>query len=113
MQIVAGILLVITGVFFPMAMLVWLGSRMRRPPPPRPRQVGMWLAFNFVLPVGMVLLGLSLISTAIRRGPVIRIATWAALGAAVVLLIALAIDAALARGARRFAAHRRYEWRVN
>ena len=99
MQIVAGILLVITGVFFPMAMLVWLGSRMRRPPPPQPRQVGMWLAFNFVLPVGMVLLGISVISPQFGANPVIRIATWAALGAAVVLLIALAIDAARARGA--------------
>ena len=100
MQIVAGILLVITGVFFPMAMLVWLGSRMRRQPPPRPRQVGMWLAFNFVLPVGMVLLGLSLISPQFGASTVIRYATWAALGAAGVLLIALAVDAARARGAR-------------
>jgi hypothetical protein len=99
-QIVAGIFLVIAGVFFPMAMLVWLGSRMRRQPPPRPRQVGMWLAFNFVLPVGMVLLGISLISPQFGANPVIRIAMWSALGAAVVLLIALAIDAALARGAR-------------
>jgi len=99
-QIVAGILLVTIGVFFPMAMLVWLGSRMRRPPPPRPRQVGMWLAFNFVLPVGMVLRGISLISPQFGANPVIRIAMWAALGAAGVLLIALAIDAALARGAR-------------
>jgi hypothetical protein len=99
-HIIAGILLVITGVFFPMAMLVWLGGRMRQQPPPRPRQVGMWLAFNFVLPVGMVLLGLSLISPQFGASTTIRYATWAALGAALVLLIALAIDAARARGSR-------------
>jgi hypothetical protein len=100
LHIFAGILLVITGVFFPMAMLVWLGSRMRRQPPPRPRQVGMWLAFNIVLPVGMVLLGLSLISTQFGASTTIRYATWAALGAVLVLLIGLAIDAARARGSR-------------
>jgi len=100
-HIIAGILLVITGVFFPMAMLVWLSSRMRRQPPPRPRQVGMWLAFNFVLPVGIVLLGISVISSQFGANPVIRIAMGAALGAAGVLVIALAIDAALARGSRR------------
>jgi len=96
-----GILLVITGVFFPMAMLVWLSARMRRQPPPRPRQMGMWLAFNFVLPVGMVLLGLSLISPQFGASTVIRYATWAALGAALVLMIGLAIEAAQARGSRR------------
>lgn len=100
MPIIAGILLVVVGVVFPMAMLVWLGGRMRRRPPPRPRQVGLWLAFNFVLPVGLVLLGISVISPQFGANPVIRIAMWAALGAAGVLLIALAIDAALARGAR-------------
>jgi hypothetical protein len=99
-NILLGILLVVTGVFFPMAMLVWLSSRMRRQPPPRPRQVGMWLAFNFVLPVGMVLLGLSLIAPQFGTSNAIRYATWAALGAALVLLIGLAIDAALVRGSR-------------
>jgi hypothetical protein len=96
-----GILLVVAGVFFPMAMLMWLSSRMRRQPLPRPRQVGMWLAFNFVLPVGMLLLGLSLASPQFGASTVIRYATWAALGAALALLIGLAIDAALARGSRR------------
>jgi hypothetical protein len=92
-QTIAGILLVAIGVFFPMAMLVWLGGRMRRQPPPRPRQVGMWLAFNFVLPVGMVLLGLTLISPRFGASGAVRYAMWAALGAAAVLLIALRIEA--------------------
>ena len=62
--------------------------------------MGMWLAFNFVLPVGMVLLGLSLISTQFGASTTIRYATWAALGAALVLVIGLVIDAVLARGSR-------------
>jgi hypothetical protein len=61
MQPLAGILILIIGVAFPMVMLVWLNSRMRRQPGLQPRQVGMLLALNGILPLGLVLTGLWLI----------------------------------------------------
>ena len=100
--------------FLPMAMLVWLGSQMQHPPGPRPRQVGIWLAFNFVLPVGMVLLGISVISPHSARNPVIRIAMSTALlsGRRAADRTRRRRHAARGAGTRR-APHRRYEWRVN
>lgn len=99
MQTVAGILLLMIGALFPMGMLVWLNARLRRAPAPRPQQVGAWLAFNFVLPVGLVLLGLGLISARIAAAPIIRTASLAALAASMMILLGLAVDAALARRA--------------
>lgn len=99
MQIATGILLLIIGAIFPMGMLVWLNGRLQRLPAPRPRQVGAWLAFNFVLPVGLVLLGLGLISARIAAAPIIRTASLAALTASMIILLGLAVDAALARRA--------------
>ena len=97
MQSVAGILLLMIGAIFPMGMLVWLNARLHRVPAPRPRQVGAWLAFNFVLPVGLVLLGLSLVSARIAAAPVIHTATLMALAASGLILFGLAVEAVLAR----------------
>jgi hypothetical protein len=100
-MIVLGILLLIGGISLPLVFLVWLSIRMRRPPLPRPYQVGMWLACNFVLPVGLVLLGVSLISARVSASSVIRTATVIALAAAVLLLLGLAVDALLIHPVRR------------
>jgi hypothetical protein len=56
-----GILVLLLGVAFPMGMLVWLNGRMRRQPALQPRQVGLLLALNGILPLGLVLAGLWLI----------------------------------------------------
>ena len=56
-----GILVLLIGVAFPMGMLVWLNGRMRRQPSLQPRQVGLLLALNGILPLGLVLAGLWLI----------------------------------------------------
>jgi uncharacterized membrane protein len=61
MQSLAGILILLVGVAFPMGMLVWLNARLRRQPALQPRQVGMLLALNGILPLGLVLTGLGLI----------------------------------------------------
>jgi hypothetical protein len=61
MHSLVGILLLLIGVAFPMGMLVWLNGRMRRPPALQPRQVGMLLALNGILPLGLVLIGFWLI----------------------------------------------------
>jgi hypothetical protein len=61
-RVIAGILLLITGITFPLAMLFWLNGRLHRPPPLQPRQVGLLLAFNGVSPLGLIVLGLGLLS---------------------------------------------------
>jgi hypothetical protein len=61
MRTVFGILLLVAGVVYPMAALVWLNRRMSRPPALAPRQVGMILALNGVLPVSLIFWGLGLI----------------------------------------------------
>jgi hypothetical protein len=57
MVILIGILVLLIGVGFPMGMLVWLNGRMRRQPALQPRQVGLLLALNGILPLGLILTG--------------------------------------------------------
>ena len=74
MRTLAGILLLIIGVIFPMAMLFQMNSVLSRKPAPRPSRVGMLLALNGVLPVALIISGLMLLSdrfcgiTGVARG---------------------------------------------
>jgi len=61
-RIIAGVILLVAGVVFPMGTLLWLNTRLKRRQILAARQVGMVLAFNGVLPVSLVTLGLGLIS---------------------------------------------------
>ena len=91
MRTLAGILLLIIGVIFPMAMLFQMNSVLSRKPAPRPGRVGMLLALNGVLPVALIISGLMLISARFSASPALRaalIATWVA---SLVLLIVLVI----------------------
>jgi|GEM_PF-1337533 hypothetical protein len=100
-MIVAGILLLAAGVLFPLALLIWLSSRLSRPPALAPRRVGMWLALNFLLPVGLVLWGLRLISPRVAASAALHVAASAALLAAALLALGLAAEALLLRRAAR------------
>jgi hypothetical protein len=105
-MIALGILLLIAGVVFPLAFLAWLGTRISRPPAPRPRQMGLWLAFNFVLPVGLALWGLRLISARVAAATVIRDAVTATLVAAAILAVGIAAEAAVAHRSRQIGGNR-------
>jgi hypothetical protein len=86
----AGILLLIIGMIFPMAMLFQMNSVLRRKPAPRTSQVGMLLALNGVLPVALIISGLMLLADRFAVSPALRaalIATWAASGALLVVLL--------------------------
>jgi uncharacterized membrane protein (GlpM family) len=94
----AGILLLIIGVIFPMAMLFQMNSVLSRKPVPRPSRVGMLLALNGVLPVALVLSGLMLLSARFSASPALgaaMIATWVTSAA---LLIVLVIGRGAGRG---------------
>ena len=81
MRTLAGIVLLIIGVIFPMAMLFQMNSVLSRKPAPRPSQVGMLLALNGVLPVALIISGLMLLSDRFAASPALRaalIATWIA-----------------------------------
>jgi hypothetical protein len=99
-MIALGVLLLLAGAALPLAFLVWLNGRLGRTPAPRPRQMGLWLALNFVLPVGLVLSALRLISARVAASPVIRDAAAAALAAAVLLAVGIAVELLLARRPR-------------
>ena len=91
MKTLAGILLLIIGVIFPMVMLFQMNSVLSRKPAPRPSRVGMLLALNGVLPLALIISGLMLLSDRFAASPALRaalIATWAA---SAVLLIVLVI----------------------
>lgn len=105
MMVVAGILLLSAGVIFPLAFLIWLSSRLGRQPLLRPRQVGMWLAFDFVLSIGFVLVGLRYISPQLAASTVIRDAGTATLIAAGALGIGMAVESALGRRPRQERPH--------
>jgi hypothetical protein len=86
----AGILLLIVGVIFPMAMLFRMNSVLSRKPAPRPSRVGMLLALNGVLPVALIISGLMLLSARFSAAPALRaamIATWVASLALLIILV--------------------------
>jgi hypothetical protein len=70
-------------------MLVWLNGRMRRQPPLQPRQVGLLLALNGILPLGLVLGGLWLIHPPFGTGMAVKAAVIASALAVVILLVGL------------------------
>jgi hypothetical protein len=81
-----------------MALVVWLALRMNRKPSLESGRVGLILAFNGILPVGLVLLGLGLMAPAFWTLTWVRTAAFAALGIAGLILLALIIPV----GKRRF-----------
>lgn len=92
MSTLGGILLLIIGVVFPMAMLFRINSVLSRKPAPRPSRVGMLLALNGVLPVALIISGLMLLSDRFAVAPALRaamIATWLA---SLVLIIGLLVS---------------------
>jgi hypothetical protein len=58
--IVFGILLLVAGAAYPMVAMVWLNRRLNRQPALTPRQLGLILAFNGVLPVSLVFWGVGM-----------------------------------------------------
>lgn len=92
MEKLAGVLVLITGVIFPMVMLGWLALRMNRKPSLPPNEMGLILMFNGVLPVGLVLLGFGLMSPSFGALTWVRIARMVALAAAAVFLVALGVS---------------------
>ena len=98
MRILAGILLLIIGVIFPMAMLFWMNGVLSRKPAPQPRRVGMLLTLNGVLPVALVTTGLAMLSAHMAASPALRvvmIATWLT---SVALVIVLVVSRGTVRG---------------
>lgn len=89
MRTLIGILVLLAGVAFPMGMLIWLNGRMRRLPALPPVQVGMLLALNAILPVGLVLAGLWLISPPFGAGAPFKAAILAVGLAALALMVGL------------------------
>jgi hypothetical protein len=86
----AGILLLIIGVIFPMAMLFQMNSVLSRKPAPRPSRVGMLLALNGVLPLALIISGLMLLSDRFAASPALRaalIATWMASAALLIVVV--------------------------
>jgi hypothetical protein len=87
-----GVLVLMAGVIFPMAMVAWLASRMNRKPALPPNQMGLILAFNGILPVGLVLLGFSLMSPAFGAQTWVRLGWMLALAAAALVVVILGVS---------------------
>ncbi len=86
MRIVAGILVLLVGVSYPVAIMFWLNQRMSRPPGLLPRQVGWILAFNGVFPVTLILLGLGLIVNRLGAAFAFKVVLLFAAAASLILL---------------------------
>lgn len=87
----AGIIAVSLGAVLPIATLVWLNGRLRRKPILQPRQVGIILALNGIVPVTFVALGLGMLSARVWNTLTFRVVI------AVFVLASLALAAALWR----------------
>lgn len=92
MQKLAGVLVLMAGVIFPMVMAGWLALRMNKKPSVPPNEMGLLLMFNGVLPVGLVLLGFGLMSPSFGAQTWVRIGWAVALAAAAVVLVALGVS---------------------
>ncbi len=92
MQFVLGIVLVVAGIAFPMAALFWLNRRMPRSPALTPRQVGLILALDGVLPVSLIFGGLGLLVPRLGAMLVVRVVAILAGVVAVALLGALLLE---------------------
>jgi hypothetical protein len=93
-----GILVLVIGVATPMAMLFWLNGKLSRKPPPSPREVGVLLALNGILPLGLIVIGLGLLLPRLWNAPAflgIVVVSWLA------TCVLLAIVGGQARSARR------------
>lgn len=84
-----GILVLTAGVILPMALAGWLAFRLNRKPPLASRRVGLILALNGVLPAGLVVLGLGLMSPAFWSRTWPPVAATVALSAAGLILLML------------------------
>ena len=98
MRILAGILLLIAGIIFPMAMLFWMNSILSRRPAPQPSRVGMLLTLNGVLPVALVSTGLAMLSAQMAASPALRVAIIATWLTSVALIIILIVNRGTVRG---------------
>ncbi len=87
----AGALTLLAGVIFPMVMVGWLAFRMNKKPPLEPGRVGLLLALTSILPIGLVLLGLGLLSPEFGAHPWVRLGWIAALAASTVMLVVLLV----------------------
>ncbi len=106
-MVLPGVLLLVIGAIFPLALLLWLGLRLNRRPALRPRQVGLLLALNLMLPVSMVLWGLQMISPRLAASAAIQTAAIASSAAAVCLVILMAAGAIRSQGRRAGGGHGR------
>ena len=98
MRVPIGILVLVVGVVTPMAMLFWLNGRLGQKPPPSPREVGVLLALNGILPLGLIVVGLGLLQPRLWTAPAyqgIVAVSWLA------TCVLLAIIGGQARSARR------------
>lgn len=91
MRVVAGILLLLIGIIFPMGMLAWLSLRFNRRPRPPAAQVGLLLTLNGLLPLAVVLAGLGLMMPQLWETAWLRVAISAAGLGALGVLVALAV----------------------
>jgi EamA domain-containing membrane protein RarD len=79
-----GIVSLIVGVTFPMAMLIWLNVRMRRKSAFTANQTGLALALNGTLPVCLITLGFALLTGRLESSTTLQIVIAVCFAAAVV-----------------------------
>ncbi|OQA41313.1 MAG: hypothetical protein BWY52_02611 [Chloroflexi bacterium ADurb.Bin325] len=91
MRTAAGILGLVGGVIFPIAMVVWLSMRLNRRPALRLPQAVLALALNAALPAALITSGLALLLPHLWAVAALRYAVEAAWAAAGAILIALAV----------------------
>ena len=92
-----GIVSLIVGVAFPMAMLIWLNVRMRRKPAFTPNQIGLVLMLNGTLPVCLITLGFALLTGRLESSTILQMVIAVCFVAAVVATAGLWWAAAASR----------------
>lgn len=100
MDKVAGVLAMIAGIVFPMAMVFWLSARLGRKPPMRPGQVGLVLTLNGVLPIALIATAVAWLSPQIAGRPWMPVALGVAWVAVFSIVLGLGYIRMTTRGSR-------------
>ena len=89
MRTVAAILLLVLGVIWPLASLLWLSGRLNRQPALSPRRLGLIIAVTGVFPISLVLMAFGLLLPQFQESPVFKVVVLVSWVATVALFIGL------------------------
>lgn len=99
MRTVVAILLLLVGVIWPLASLLWLSGRLNRQPALSPRRLGLIIAVTGVFPISLVLTAFGFLLPQFQESPIFKVVVLVSWVATIALFIGLGWTSAMERSA--------------